>query len=264
MDRVKSIPRQILLTTAILAISIDSAVVAAQSESVIEEAVANPRRSDADRERDKTSKPAAVLSFFGVEPEMTVLDLFSGGGYYSEILSHVVGSNGKVVAHNNDIYEEYLADEISERYRGNHRPNIERLSSYASDLKLGSEAFDMILMVMTYHDTYYVSESEPRHPKVDRDSFFAQVHRSLKRGGVLAIIDHSAKLGSGKTAAQELHRIDETFARRDIESAGFTFDGESDALRNPDDDRTIQVFDDRVRRRTDRFVYRFIKGKNGE
>lgn len=267
IDRVEVVGRRatFFLFTAILlfAGSINSAVAFAESrKNAIEEAVANGQRSEADRERDKTSKPVAVLGFFGVEPGMRVLDLLSGGGYYSEVLSRVVGSKGKVVAHTNDIYDKYFVDEIAERYKDNRLPNVERLRSNVPDLKLGDEAFDMILMVMVYHDTYYVSESEPHHPKIDRDRFFAQIHRSLRPKGVLAIIDHSALPGTGKLAAQDLHRIDEKFAKKDIESAGFTFDRESNVLRNPDDDRTILVFDDRVRRKTDRFVYRFIKSSS--
>ena len=117
----------------------------------------------------------------------------------------------------------------------------------------------VVLMVMAYHDVYYVSASGPTHPKIDRDRFFAEIHRCLKPGGILAIVDHSAVVGTGEAHAQDLHRIDEEFARRDIKAAGFVFDAESNLLRNPDDDRTMLVFDDRIRRKTDRFVYRFKK-----
>ena len=247
----------LLLTTPIGG----TAVAAQPTESAIAAAVANTRRSAADRERDETSRPVEVLSFFGVEPGMRVLDIRSGGGYYSEILSYAVGPNGGVVAHINDIDEKYHAEAIAERYRGDRLPNTKRLSSNAPDLKLGNEAFDMVLMIMTYHDIYYVSEANPKHPKIDRDHYFAQIQRSLKPGGILAIIDHSAKPGTEQRAAQDLHRIDEAFAKKDIEAAGFVFDAESNALRNSDDDRTMLVFDDRIRRRTDRFVYRFIKAK---
>ncbi len=47
--------------------------------------------------------------------------------------------------------------------------------------------------------------------------------------------------------------------RADFERAGFTFDGESDLLRNPGDDRSVNVFEPSIRGRTDRVVYRFRK-----
>ena len=257
--------KRVLATLVLLTSFIAGAAATAQaSDKSIEAAVANAQRGDSDRERDKTSKPVEVLSFFGLQPGMRVLDLLSGGGYYSEILSHAVGPGGEVVAHVNDIYEQYNREEIAVRYSENRLPNVKRLTSNAPDLKLPDEAFDMVLMVMVYHDIYYVSESNPKHPKIDRDSYFAQIRRSLKPGGILAIIDHAAITGTGKEAAQELHRIDEEFAKKDIEAAGFAFDSASSVLRNPEDDRTLLVFDERIRRRTDRFVYRFIKTKAGQ
>jgi predicted methyltransferase len=250
----------VLLATLLAVAAIGSAAVPARSsQSRIEAAVSDQRRNDADRERDETSKPIEVLEFFGIKPGMRVLDLLSGGGYYSEILAYAVGPEGSVVAHTNDIYEKYHAVEIAARYRDNRLPNADRLISNPPELKLESEAFDVILMILTYHDIYYVSESNPTHPEIDRARFFAQIHRALKPGGALAIVDHSARAGTGKRAAQDLHRIDESFARKDIESAGFVFESESDVLRNAGDDKAMLVFDDRIRRKTDRFVYRFIK-----
>jgi predicted methyltransferase len=223
---------------------------------IIKQAVNNPARSESDRKRDETSKPVEVLSFFGVKPGMKVLDFLSGGGYYSEILSYVVGDKGEVVAHTNEAYRKFVGEAIKTRFGNNRLPKINQLSSEVPALGLGVEKFDMILMVMTYHDVYYVAEY---WPEVDRDNFFTQIHSALKTGGTLAIIDHSAKPNTGSSAAQDLHRIDEVFARKDIESAGFSFEASSDVLRNPNDDRTMQVFDEAIRRKTDRFVYRFVK-----
>ncbi|MBW2691664.1 MAG: class I SAM-dependent methyltransferase [Deltaproteobacteria bacterium] len=258
-----SIIEGILAASILLAVTMETSVACAQSsDNPIGLAVADTRRSEADRERDSISKPIAVLSFFDVKPGMHVLDLLSGGGYYSEILSYAVGQSGGVVAHTNDIYDEYHRDEIAKRYRDNRLPNVKRLSSNPPDLKLGSEVFDLVLLVMVYHDVYYESESNPRHPKIDRNRFFAEIRRCLKPGGTLAIVDHSAMPGTGATAAQELHRIDQEFAKKDVETAGFIFDGESNVLRNSKDDRSMLVFDDRVRGKTDRFVFRFLKPKD--
>ncbi len=219
-------------------------------------AIENPARSDADRERDKTSKPAQVLQFFGVKPGIKVLDLFSGGGYYAEILSYAVGPTGHVISHTNKSYESFVGEEASARFKNGRLANVNRMTSEIGSLGLESASLDMILMALTYHDIYYTADY---WPKVDRDNFFRQIAESLKPGGILAIIDHSARADTGVDAAQALHRIDEVFARQDIERAGFIFDEASDLLRNPDDSRTLNVFDEKIRRKTDRFVYRFIK-----
>ncbi len=229
---------------------------ASDTVELIKAAVNKPARSDADRKRDETSKPVEVLSFFQVKPGMKVLDLLSGDGYYSEILANVVGDKGEVVAQTNAAYGEYVKEAVQTRFGNDRLPQVTRLISEVPSLQLGEGTFDMILMVMVYHDIYYVADY---WPAVDRDNYFSQIHRALKPGGVLAIIDHSALPGSGNSAAQKLHRIDEQFARKDIESAGFTFDSSSDVLRNPDDARTLVVFDDRIRRKTDRFIHRYIK-----
>ena len=82
--------RLLTLFALVLALALGSA--AAFAEDPIAKSLADPRRSDADRARDARSKPAEVLGFFGVKPGARVLDLFSGGGYYSEILARAVAS----------------------------------------------------------------------------------------------------------------------------------------------------------------------------
>ena len=243
---------KVLFTGLVLNIS----GLALAQDTSIEMAVNNPARSEADRERDKTSKPVDVLSFFGVQAGMKVLDLFSGGGYYSEILSYAVGPEGHVLSHNNKAYETIKGEEAIQRFGENRLPNVTRVSSEIDSFGFEERSQDMILMVLTYHDIYYTAAN---WPKVDRDSFFRQVRQSLKSGGVLAIVDHSALPSSGASSPQDLHRIDEVFAKQDIESAGFTFEGASEVLRNSADKRTLSVFYDSIRRKTDRFVYRFVK-----
>ena len=59
--------------------------------------------------------------------------------------------------------------------------------------------------------------------------------------------------------ADALHRIDPAAARKEVESAGFVFDGESEVLRNPNDPHTANVFDPSIRGKTDQFAFRFRK-----
>ena len=228
------------------------------SQDLIAAAIANPNRTDADRERDARDKPEVTLALLDLQPGNAVVDLFGGGGYYAELLAGVVGVQGTVVLHNNDGYAKWVADYLQERYIDNEVPPITVLRSEASDLKLAPASFDAAIMVMSYHDLYYYNP-ERGFDRIDVASFFAQVNAALKPGGKLLIVDHSAPDDSGKTRAQEIHRIDEAFAREDIESNGFRLMATSDVLRNPDDPRTEMVFAKDIRGKTDRFVMLFVK-----
>ncbi|MCH8058987.1 MAG: hypothetical protein IIA11_00870 [Proteobacteria bacterium] len=99
-------------------------------------AVANPARSDADRARDAGRKPAEVLKFFGITPGMKVFDMFSGGGYYAEILTHVVGDTGLVIAHTNETSLGYVGDEFNARYGDDRLPIVEILMAENNELEL--------------------------------------------------------------------------------------------------------------------------------
>jgi predicted methyltransferase len=245
-----------LLLIVLLTSCLSSAVRAASVDEIVARAIANPQRSEADRLRDARDKPAAILSFVGLRPGMKAADVISGGGYYSELMSYVVGAKGSVIAHTVKTYDRWVADERKARFAAGRLPNVEPLHAELSQLDLGNESLDLILLGMVYHDLYYKSSiwTPP-----DRDDFFARLRRALKPGGTLIVIDHAALPGTESSAAQGLHRIDEAFAKFDIERAGFVLQAESDALRNPDDDRTTNVFDGGIQGRTDRFALRFVK-----
>jgi predicted methyltransferase len=63
------------------------------------------------------------------------------------------------------------------------------------------------------------------------------VFASLKKGGYYGIVDSSAPDGSGVTATETLHRIDQKVVDTEVKAAGFKPAGESNVLRNPDDKR---------------------------
>ena len=242
-----------LLLCVCLLLSGAAATVAADMDA----ALATADRSDADRERDATSKPAEVLAFFGVAPGMQVADLFAGGGYYSEIVSRAVGPTGRVTAHNNRAYAQFAGDGPVKRFGDDRLGNVDYVVTEADDLQLPG-ALDLVIMVMSFHDVYWVDEAQG-WPSIDRRRFMEQVFESLKPGGSLGIVDHSAIAGTKIQSVDTLHRIDEAFVKAELEAVGFRVAAESDILRNPDDDRTKGVFDPSIRRLTDRFVLRFEK-----
>jgi len=226
------------------------------SSRAIAKAVAAEGRSEADQKRDTTSKPAQVLEFFGLKPGMTVIDLFGGGGYYTELAARAVGDAGKVYYHTNHAYLPFIEAELEMRFSDDRLDGVVRIVSETDDMRLPEATADLMLMVMCYHDLYVSGED---WPAIDRERFWRQIYAAIKPGGVLGVVDHIAAPDTGSTAAQTLHRIDKSFAKADIQSVGFVFEAESGVLRNPDDDHTLIVFNPEIRRRTDRFVYRFRK-----
>ena len=224
---------------------------------VIAESLASPDRREQDRARDPLRRPDLVLSFFNIKSGMTVLDLFSGGGYYTEIVSRVVGENGKVVAHNNDAYLAYAKDEISERYADDRLANVDQITSEADDLSLPVDTFDAALAMLTWHDFYYLDE-ENGWPAIDAPALITKLCSALKSGAILGISDHVAATGSeARQSGQELHRIDPARIKADLSGGCFEFKGEISALRNPDDDHSKPVFDEAIRGKTDRIVYKY-------
>ena len=226
---------------------------AAPAGSIYEQALAGAGRSDKDHARDQRERPAEVLAFAGFRRGMRIADIFGGGGYYSEILARVVGPKGKVLLVNNPPYAAYAAEDLKERFKDGRLAEVERLVVPSEDLKLGEARLDGALIVMAYHDLYF---SDPKgFPPIDAGQFLEQLRRALKPGARLLIVDHAAAPGSGSAPAQTLHRIDEAFAVRDLESHGFKLVSKYDGLRNPADDHSKLVFDPAIRGHTDRFVH---------
>lgn len=228
------------------------------SKSNLDDAIANPARSDADRERDLRDKPQQVLGLAGFKRNMVIADIFGGGGYYSEILSEVVGPQGKILLINNPQYDNYAKKGLATRLADNRLPNVKYEVTPPEAMNLGSNSLDGALIVMSYHDLY-VADTD--WPAIDASQFIDQIVTALKPGAVLLIVDHAARENSGKADAPTLHRIDEKFAVQDFKSHGLEFAGSISDLRNTADDRTLNVFNAAIRGKTDRFVHVYKKKK---
>jgi len=260
MKRIRGVT--VLLAAGILssmpaAIAADAGAGREPATAAIASALASPDRPAADREQDARRKPAEFLEFAGIEPGMTVLDAFSAAGYYTELLSRVVGQDGKVIAYNNPPYAKFAEKGIATRYAGGRLPNVEQVTVDVEKLELEPSSLEAAIFVMSFHDLYW-RPADGSWPPTDPARMLATLRGALKPGGVVVVQDHVAKPG-GDTAAvvNELHRIDPATVRSEFERAGFVFDGESAMLAHPGDDHTKLVFDPAVRGKTDQFVYRF-------
>lgn len=199
---------------------------------------------------------AELAAFAKVKPGDTVVDLIPGGGYFTRIFSAIVGPKGHVYAlWPNEYASEAVDDAAAMRALAKtpHYSNISVIVQPAAQFSIPTKA-NVVWTSQNYHD-YPDKFMGPTDPNILDRAVFA----ALKPGGEFVIIDHAAEAGSGLRDTDTLHRIDPAVVKVQVPAAGFTFDGESDVLRNPADDHKIKVFDPSIRGHTDQFAYRFKK-----
>jgi predicted methyltransferase len=188
---------------------------------------------------------------------MRVADVLAGDGYYSELLSYVVGPSGKVLLINNEAYDHW-SDGLKARLIANRLPNVEHVTVDLDHMHLRDNSLDAVLLIKVYHDLYWV-DPEGRWPAIDVGAVVQQLAKALKPGGVLLLVDHSADAGTGSADASRLHRIDEAFAIKDLEAHGIKVVAKSYVLRRPDDARDQLTYKGPMLGKTDRFVLLFRK-----
>ncbi len=222
-------------------------------------AVADAGRPDADKARDADRKPAESIAFAGIKSGDHVAELFPGGGYYTRILSKVVGEKGVVYAiapprrpdapaGAPDPAAAVTALAADPAYK-----NIKVLQQRPAELSV-PEPVNVVWTSLNYHDYHNV-------PNLDMKAFNTTMLNALKPGGTYIVIDHAAAPGAGASVTSTLHRIESATVKEEVTSAGFKLDGESDVLKHPGDDHTLRVHETGIRGKTDQFLLKFSKPK---
>jgi predicted methyltransferase len=220
-------------------------------------AIAAPDRPPDQVSHDAERRPEAVLAFAGVKPGDRVADFMSGGGYFTRLFSHIVGSRGHVYAF---LPDEQLRNCSPDEVAGTRA--IKPAGAYANvsvltgpvNLFHPPEPVDVVWTSLNFHDLYDSFMGPADVPRVIRAMFEA-----LKPGGELLVIDHIAQAGSGVRDTETLHRIDPEVIIHTVEAGGFRLEAESDALRHPQDAHDLKVFDPAVRWHTDQVILKFRK-----
>jgi predicted methyltransferase len=246
-----------LVSLLSLAVCAEGQTEAVPPTRVIAAAIADPRRPAEQVKLDVTRKPAVSILFSQAKAGDRIADLMAGNGYFTRILSHVVGPTGHVYAY---IPTEQIAHCSPQEIAGTQEiardasyGNVTLLTGSLDDFRLPRQ-LDLVWMSQSYHDLHD-SFLGPANVAVLNKTIFD----ALKPGGVFLVIDHVAEAGSGLRDTETLHRIDPQRMRNEIEAAGFVLESQSEALRNADDDHKLAVFDPHVRGRTDQVLFRFRK-----
>lgn len=238
---------------ALIVLALATAAAAADTPAYVARAVAAPTRPKDEVAADASRDPAATLAFSGVKPGMSIVELFPGGGYFTRMLSDVVGPKGHVLGVENAGWKGAVKadqDLLAELKPANVTLDVEPFGQ----LKLAPGAADLFWITQNYHDLKIA-----RYGAVDLADFNRQVFAALKPGGVYFILDHEANPGITPAQIADLHRVEKAVVIREVTAAGFRLVGEGKFLNRPGDDHTRSVFDPAIRGKTDQYALKFMK-----
>lgn len=223
----------ILLASALLLVSVASAAASPDgSTALLQKAVNGDWRSAEHKARDQYRHPIQTLQFFGLKPDMTVIELQPGGGWYTEILAPVLYEHGHLL--------EASGPKFADRIKANPAVfgHIGKIIPFdpPKQVKLGPDnSVDMVLTFRNAHD--WLMDSPETLAAVFKSAFDV-----LKPGGVFGLEEHRAKpFATATESAMTLHRIPEDYMISEALKAGFRVAGVSEINANPKDPEDIHV-----------------------
>lgn len=223
---------------AVAWLAIASPLATAQDEA-LQQAIAGEHRAEANRARDQYRHPYETLTFLGIRPDMTVVEIWPGAGWYTEILAPYLREDGK-------LYAAHFDPETGSEYFRTSRERFKQklaeapllydraeLAAFAPDKSLNTVPDGVADRVVTFrnvHNWYMRGGGE-----ANVVAAFRQFHRMLKPGGILGVVDHRLA-GDRPLKDQEASGyLNEAFVIRAAEQAGFRLVEKSEVNANPRD-----------------------------
>ena len=201
------------------------------SSKALEQAVSGEHRSAKNKARDQYRHPIETLNFFGFTPEMTVVEITPGGGWYTEILAPALKGSGK-------LYGAHYPDTGEDNYYSNSRKKLEK--TLASNVVFNEVVLTDFVprkqselapkgsadLVLTFRNLHNWKDEGVE--QVFKDAFDA-----LKAGGVLGVVEH--RLPAGVAPEKAVGYVSEANTIKQAKAAGFRFAGASEINANPKD-----------------------------
>lgn len=157
-----------------------------------------------------------VLQALELKEGMDIADIGAGTGFYSLLFAEQAGKSGNVFAV--DVTDDFVRN-IERRAAENNLKNIHAVLSEQKNTRLGADSIDMAFVCNTYHHFEYPQ------------SMLASIHRALRPGGTLVIIDYRKHHGTSSSWVMSHVRSGKQSVIKEIEQAGFKLHSESDILK---------------------------------
>jgi len=219
-----------LMTFAVLAAA--AAALPAAAATPFDAAIAGSHRSDANKARDQFRNPAETLTFFGIKPDMTVVEISPAGGWYTEILAPALAAKGKYIAAHNDPAAGPNAPAGIQRFKDKlatnpiyGSPTVTAFGKGSYDIAPAGSA-DAVVSFRNVHN-WHMAGFAPEAFK----AFFA----ALKPGGTLGIVEHRLPEDKPDELMKKSGYMKLSYVRAMAEAAGFKYVGASEVNANPKD-----------------------------
>lgn len=205
------------------------------SDAKLLELIVGDHRPPENIARNTHRHPAETLAFFGLRPDMTVLEMLPARGWYTEILAPYLAESGQLrVAHFSPNGREKYMPPVLELFeeRISQEPDvfarmIVRHVNPPHEVDIApKESVDLVLAFRQVHNWMWAQQE---------NDYFACMFNALKPGGILGVVQHRADPGASMESMRKLHYITEGCVKDIAERAGFVFDGASDVNANPKD-----------------------------
>jgi predicted methyltransferase len=204
------------------------------AQKALEQSIKGPQRSEANRARDAYRHPAETLAFIGVKPTDTVVELWPGGGWYTEILAPYLADKGKLIA---APAAGRGAESMAKRFDANPalygRVGRANFPSVLGGTAVAPGTADVVL---TFRNVHNWKMGYLQAEKTDySEAAFREIYAMLKPGGVLGIEDHRLPESASAERERDSGYIKVSTVRALAEKAGFEFAGASEVNANPKD-----------------------------
>jgi predicted methyltransferase len=232
-----------LAAAAIAAAVLLGACAAQSSRQTTAEALtgilAGEHRPAENRARDRYRHPKETLLFFGVRPEMSVLEVWPEPGWYTEVIAPLLRDKGRYYAGliGADSESKYVSERL-EKYREKlaARPDLYGRVTVVTFPEDGSDAVPpgSVDMVVTFRNVHnWMSRGVA-------EQAFTTMYRALKPGGVLGVVEHRGNPATPQDPKAKSGYVNEDYAIKLIETRGFRLVAKSEANANPKDTKDYE------------------------
>ena len=224
-----------LILAALLATGIAGA---AQADDALKAAIAGEHRAESNRARDVYRHPYETLTFFGIKPNMTVVELVPSGGWYTEILAPYLREKGKLIGAGQAIAPGNRYGEAFKKKLDSNPALYDKVvtSVFEPPARYDIAAPNSVDMVLTFRNLHNWVGNGDEAVKTT----FKEIHKVLKPGGVLGVVDHRLPASMKQDEKASSGYVHEAYVIRMAESAGFKLAAKAEINANPKDTKDHQ------------------------